>query len=107
MSACWLTSVRLARVSCADHVVTAFQNCPMSEFVTPQLDSIVGYFGGLFEGEPLPKDGWLDLPDEPGFGIRLIRDGLRRPYDRPLEESRENARVTREFKSTMPARMRL
>lgn len=37
------------------HVVTAFQNCPMSEFVTPELDKIVGYFGGLFSGEPLPK----------------------------------------------------
>ena len=37
------------------HVVTAFQNCPMSEFVTPELDKIVGYFDGLFEGEPLPK----------------------------------------------------
>ena len=78
-----------------------------SEFVTPELDRIVGYFDGLFEGEPLPKDGWLTIPDEPGFGITLIRDGLRRPYDRPLEESRENARVTREFRSEEPARMRL
>ena len=77
------------------HVVTAFQNCPMSEFVTPELDKIVGYFGGLFEGEPLPENGWLDLPDEPGFGLTLIRDGLRRPYDRPVAESLENAKVTR------------
>jgi L-rhamnonate dehydratase len=60
------------------HVVTAFQSCPMSEFVTPELDKITGYFGGLFTGEPIPKDGWVEIPDEPGFGLTLIRDGLRR-----------------------------
>ena len=26
-------------------------------YVTPQLDHITPYFGGLFEGEPLPKNG--------------------------------------------------
>eukprot|EP01052_Picozoa_sp_SAG31_P028802 SAG31_NODE_2810_length_5061_cov_12.226522_6_plen_309_part_00 len=89
------------------HVVAASQNCPMSEFVTPQLDSIVGYFGGLFDGEPLPKNGFVTIPDEPGFGLTLIRDGLRRVYDRPVEESLENAKATRDFRSAQPARMRL
>ena len=44
-------------------------------------------FGGLFPDEPLPKDGWIDLPDRPGFGVTLKRDGLRRPYNRTPEES--------------------
>ena len=58
-------------------VVTAFQSCPMSEFVTPELDKIVGYFGGLFEGEPLPKvrfytknDGLFTKTD--GFVLKMM-----------------------------------
>ena len=44
-----------------------------------------------------------------GFGLTLIRDGLRRPYDRPLAESLENAKVTRcaiAFKFVVLARPR-
>lgn len=48
-------------------------------YVTPQLDHITPYFGGLFEGEPLPENGAVNLPDAPGFGLTLIREGLNRP----------------------------
>lgn len=36
----------------------AFQNFRTLEFVTPDLDTVVGRFGEIFEGE----DGELDLP---------------------------------------------
>ena len=73
------------------HLVMASANMPMSEFVTPQLDKIVPYFGGIFEGEVLPKDGRVDVPDRPGFGLTLIRDGLHRPYAREQEWSKLNS----------------
>jgi len=71
------------------HLQYAFRNCPMAEFInlSPKADTITPYFGGLFPDEPLPKDGWIDLPDKPGFGMTLKRDGLVRPYNRTPEES--------------------
>ena len=45
----------------------------------------VSYFGNLFTDEPLPKDGYVELPhDKPGFGVTLNREGLNmtRPYAR-------------------------
>jgi hypothetical protein len=34
----------------------------------------VSYFGSLFTDEPLPKDGYVELPyDKPGFGVTLNR----------------------------------
>ena len=71
------------------HLQYAFRNCPIAEFInlSPGADKITPYFGGLFPDEPLPKDGWIDLPDRPGFGVTLKRDGLKRPYPRPEEAS--------------------
>ena len=48
-------------------------------------------FRSLFSDEPLPADGYIDLPDRPGFGVTLVRDNLRRPYDRSAEESAKQA----------------
>lgn len=75
------------------HLQYAFQNCPVAEFidVSPQADTISPYFGGLFLDEPLPADGFIDLPDRPGFGVTLCRDTLRRPYQRTEEQSQEQA----------------
>lgn len=45
----------------------------------------VSFFGNLFTDEPLPKNGYVELPhDKPGFGVTLNRDGLnmKRPYPR-------------------------
>ena len=43
----------------------------------------VPLFGDLFVNEPLPKDGWIDIPDTPGWGVELNRKGLKlkRPYE--------------------------
>jgi len=66
------------------HLQYAFQNCPMAEYLvmSPKADTIVPGFGNLFTDEPLPKDGWLDLPEKPGWGVTLNREGLqlKRPY---------------------------
>jgi L-rhamnonate dehydratase len=63
----------------------AFRNCPVGEILimSPEADRIVPVFGDLFANEPLPKDGWLDLSDAPGWGVELNPDlKLRRPYVR-------------------------
>jgi len=61
----------------------------MSEFLnlSPKSDKIIPYFGDLFTDEPLPKDGFIDLPDRPGFGVTLNRKGLVRKHSRPDEHS--------------------
>ncbi len=73
------------------HLQYAFANCPLAEYVnlSPKADQIVPYFGGLFPDEPLPKDGFIDLPNRPGFGVTLNRTGLKRPYNRSEEESKK------------------
>ena len=48
---------------------------------------------GLFTDEPLPRDGFIDLPDRPGFGVTLNREGLVRPYPRTAEESARQAQA--------------
>ena len=50
------------------HLQYAFTNCPMAEFLilSPKGDTIVPLFGALFTDEPLPKNGFIDLPDRPG-----------------------------------------
>ncbi|HVG37677.1 MAG TPA: L-rhamnonate dehydratase [Pyrinomonadaceae bacterium] len=67
------------------HMQYAFRNCPLAEFLimSPGADKIVPLFGDLFVDEPLPKDGYLDLTDAPGWGVELNRDALRlrRPYE--------------------------
>ena len=50
--------------------------------LSPKADKIVPLFGNLFTNEPLPKDGYIVLPDRPGFGVELNREelNLRRPF---------------------------
>ena len=73
------------------HLQYAFRNCPMAEFLnlTPKSDGILPYFGGLFPDEPLPKDGYIDLPDRPGFGVTLDRTTLVRKHGRTDEHSQQ------------------
>eukprot|EP00039_Didymoeca_costata_P019278 m.336905 g.336905 ORF g.336905 m.336905 type:complete len:447 (-) comp17993_c0_seq1:82-1422(-) len=82
------------------HLQYAFRNCPVAEFInlSPKADKITPYFGGLFPDEPLPKDGFIDLPDRPGFGMTLKRDGLQRKYPRTEEESAANYKRNAERK---------
>ncbi len=68
------------------HLQYAMPNAPYAEFLvmSPAADEIVPLFGDLFVDEPLPKDGFLDLPDKPGWGVELNRNNLKlvRPYAR-------------------------
>nr|KAG5713745.1 hypothetical protein BaRGS_024372 [Batillaria attramentaria] len=75
------------------HLQYAFNNCPVAEFInlSAKADQITPYFCGLFPDEPLPKDGFIDLPDRPGFGVTLDKSRLSRPYSRSEEESRKQA----------------
>jgi L-rhamnonate dehydratase len=62
----------------AYHLQYAFPNCPMAEFLmmSPGADQVVPLFGNLFVGEPLPSEGYLLLPDKPGWGVELNRGAL-------------------------------
>ncbi|CAG5118155.1 unnamed protein product [Candidula unifasciata] len=75
------------------HLQYAFQNCPLAEYInmSAKSDTIVPYFGGLFPDEPLPENGFIDLPDRPGFGVTLKKDNLSRPYARSEEDSKRQA----------------
>ena len=45
--------------------------------MSPAADEIVPIFGDIFVDEPLPQDRlYLHLPDKPGWGLELNRDGL-------------------------------
>jgi len=65
------------------HLQYAFTNCPVAEFLvmSPKADEIVPLFGNLFKNEPLPKNGYLELSDKPGWGVELNNSLKRiRPY---------------------------
>jgi L-rhamnonate dehydratase len=55
--------------------------------MSPQADKISPIFGELFKNEPLPVNGYLDLPETPGWGVEL-NDQLEliRPYARSGHE---------------------
>jgi len=65
----------------------------------------VPYFGTIFADEPLPKDGFLDLPDRPGFGVTLNRENLHRPYERSPSESAMQAKANKERAMPQQAKM--
>lgn len=90
------------------HLQYAFTNCPIAEYInlSPNADEIVPYFGSTFLDEPLPKDGFIDLPDRPGFGVTLNRENLHRPYSRSDTESANqadrNINRTKSTRAVMP-----
>jgi L-alanine-DL-glutamate epimerase-like enolase superfamily enzyme len=57
------------------HLTMSSIASPMSEFF-PVHEVEVGneLFYYLFEGEPQPKDGFIELPDRPGLGIELSEE---------------------------------
>jgi L-alanine-DL-glutamate epimerase-like enolase superfamily enzyme len=60
------------------HVVMASLNCPMAEFFPP-VDVEVGneLFWYIFDGEPTPEDGFIDLDDgTPGLGLTINEERL-------------------------------
>jgi len=66
------------------HLQICFQNCPMAEFLimSPKANCITPLFGDLFTDEPLPKNGYIHIPEKCGFGVTLNKEGLNlvRPY---------------------------
>jgi len=62
------------------HVVMASLNSPMAEFF-PKVDVEVGneLFWYIFDGEPVPVDGYIDLDDNtPGLGLTVNEESLKR-----------------------------
>ncbi|HUY12353.1 MAG TPA: L-rhamnonate dehydratase [Terriglobia bacterium] len=62
------------------HVVMASLNSPMAEFFPP-VDVEIGneLFWYIFKGEPLPKNGYLELDDrKPGLGLTVDEESLKR-----------------------------
>ena len=62
------------------HVVIASMNSPMAEFFPP-VDVEVGneLFWYIFDGEPKPTNGFIDLRDDlPGLGLTVNEEGLKR-----------------------------
>ena len=62
------------------HVVMASLNSPMAEFF-PNVDVEVGneLFWYIFDGEPTPVDGYIDLDENtPGLGLTVNEESLKR-----------------------------
>jgi L-alanine-DL-glutamate epimerase-like enolase superfamily enzyme len=62
------------------HVVMANLNSPIAEFF-PKVDVEVGneLFWYIFDGEPVPKDGYIDLDaNTPGLGLTVNEESLKR-----------------------------
>jgi L-alanine-DL-glutamate epimerase-like enolase superfamily enzyme len=62
------------------HVVMASLNSPMAEFF-PKVDVEVGneLFWYIFDGEPVPVDGYIDLDENtPGLGLTVNEESLKR-----------------------------
>jgi L-rhamnonate dehydratase len=63
------------------HYLLSQPHCPFGEYInnSPDGQSVLPCFGELFLNEPVPKDGTLDVSDEPGFGLVLNEQaGLKR-----------------------------
>src|SRR5471030_41026 len=62
------------------HVVMASLNSPMAEYFPP-VDVEVGneLFWYIFKGEPVAKDGWIDLDENtPGLGLTIDEKALKK-----------------------------
>ena len=62
------------------HVVMASLNSPMAEFF-PMVDVEIGneLFWYIFEGEPLPKNGYIELDEnKPGLGLTINEQSLKK-----------------------------
>jgi len=70
----------------------AFPSIPLAEFMmmSENADKIEPNFGTMFEGEPLPVDGYITLPlDKPGWGLTLNKSKLNlvRPFTHAAKAS--------------------
>ena len=66
------------------YMAQCFTEIPAAEFMmmSEKADEIWPNFGSMFVKEPLPVDGYVTLPDTPGFGLELNKPALNliRPY---------------------------
>jgi L-rhamnonate dehydratase len=65
------------------HFVVTRTNSPFAEFLMmhPTAEEIVPMFSPMLVGEPVPVNGRLKVPDDPGFGVSLSTDTeLARPH---------------------------
>jgi len=58
------------------HFTMANIDAPIAEYMAPGEGTEVRAKGHVIIGEPAPKDGYIHLSDEPGFGIELERSLL-------------------------------
>ena len=57
---------------------------------SPDGKSILPVFGSLFLNEPVPHGGFLDVSDEPGFGLTLNPAAVLIPSSKFLAPNPEN-----------------
>lgn len=65
------------------HFVVTRTNSPFAEFLMmhPTAEEVVPMFSPMLVGEPVPINGRLKVPDDPGFGVSLSKDvELARPH---------------------------
>lgn len=65
------------------HFVVTRTNSPFAEFLMmhPTAEEVVPMFSPILDGEPVPVDGRLKVPETPGFGVTLNLDiPTFRPY---------------------------
>lgn len=89
------------------HLQYAFTNCPLAEYIilSPNADVIIPYFGGIFKDEPLPQQGFVDLPQRSGFGLTLDRSLLERPFERSENDCKQQAQKNVATPATVSAFM--
>ena len=62
------------------HVTMSSYNCPMAEFFPPVHVEVGNeLFWYIFKGEPLPRDGYIELDEGvPGLGLTIDEEALKR-----------------------------
>ena len=61
------------------HFVITQPHCPFCEYLNTSEDclSFPPVFGNMFKNEILPQNGKIKLTDDPGWGMKLNRNGLK------------------------------
>lgn len=62
------------------HFVASHMNAPLAEYFPHSKDGRDGNAGywQIVLGEPVAKDGYVELPDRPGLGLELNQDAIKR-----------------------------
>ncbi len=60
------------------HYVTTRANSPFTECImmAPKADRVIPQYYPLLKNEPVPYNGKVVVPDTPGFGVELNREGV-------------------------------